>query len=73
MPRVHEAIFYTTDDDPPVVHPALIAAVHNEITVDVYVFLPLESGPRREYRVPYGWGPRTWCYHPLIERDKKSP
>lgn len=73
MPRVRQAVFYTTPDVPPVVHPGLIAAVNNDGTVDVYVFLPEESGPRRARNVPRGTGPHTWCYHPAMERNKNSP
>jgi hypothetical protein len=60
MGRLNRAVFYTTADDPPQVHPALVARENGDRTVDLWVFFPEESGPLRVRSVPEGRGPHSW-------------
>lgn len=69
MLRINAPVFYTTADDPPEVHPALIAAVHPDGTLDLLVFYPEESGPVRVRKVPPGRGPHSW----FDPRNKNRP
>ncbi len=60
MTRVNAPVFYTTADDPPQVHPALVATINADGTVHLDVFFPEEKGPVRLRNVPPGRGPHSW-------------
>lgn len=66
MTRINAAVFYTTDDNPPDVVPALIARIHADGVVDLNVFFPDESGPVPVRNVPLGRGPHSW-FDPLTK------
>lgn len=70
IPRVNAAVFYTTAEDPPEVHPALVARINGDGTVDLYVYFPEGSGPIRVRRVPEGRHPHSW-FDVVAARDRK--
>lgn len=69
MLRINAPVFYTTSDDPPEVHPALVAKIHPDGLLDLHVFYPDESGPVRVRNVPPGRGPHSW----FDPRTKNTP
>lgn len=71
MVRVNAAVFYTTADDPPEVHPALVARVNGDNTIDLHVFLPEETWPVLIRNVPPGRGPHSW-FDPISIRGHKN-
>jgi hypothetical protein len=69
--KVNAPVFYTTADDPPEVHPALVSRVNGDGTVDLYVYFPEGSGPIRVRNVPQGRHPNSW-FDAVGNRDYKK-